>query len=331
VDTLAGLGPKDRAFVTKTDDQDNTTSIFGNGVEGARLPTGVQNVVSIYRSGIGKPGNVDPDQISMLVTRPLGVKRVINPLRSSGGADRENIDQARENAPIALMALDRLVSVQDYADFTRTFAGIGKAASSRLSDGARRLLEITIAGADDAPIDPTSDLYQNLLIALRTYGDSDMPVQVDARELVVLVASIGIALAPDYLWDPVAQTVRAAIFHYFGFEKRSLGQPALLCELISLVQNTPGVRYVDVDAFGGIPEKVANADGTRRLLTMDEMAAAVKDITENRSVARKGIAQGIAQRVDVNQAGFENGALRPAQLALFSNEVPATLIVNQIL
>ena len=64
------------------------------------------------------------------------------------------------------MSLDRLVSVQDYADFTRTFAGIGKADARRLSDGRRQLVHVTIAGADDIPIDPTSDLYRNLLIAL---------------------------------------------------------------------------------------------------------------------------------------------------------------------
>ena len=122
-DTLAGLGPKDRNFITKTDDDDKTSVIFGNGEQGARLPTGMANVTSIYRNGIGKPGNVKAEQISLLQTRPLGVKSVINPLPASGGADKENRDQARENAPLAVMSLDRLVSVQDYADFTRTFAG----------------------------------------------------------------------------------------------------------------------------------------------------------------------------------------------------------------
>ena len=39
----------------------------------------------------------------------------------------EASDDARRNAPLAVMSLDRLVSVQDYADFARTFAGIGKA------------------------------------------------------------------------------------------------------------------------------------------------------------------------------------------------------------
>ncbi len=115
----------------------NSTLIFGDGEHGARLPTGVLNVASVYRRGIGAPGNVRAEQLSLLMTRPLGVKAVINPLRASGGADKESRDLARENAPLSVMALDRLVSIEDYADFTRGFAGIAKARAQQSSDGRR--------------------------------------------------------------------------------------------------------------------------------------------------------------------------------------------------
>ena len=127
VDSLAGLGPTDRDYVTQTDDSDQTTVVFGNGVHGARVPTGTANVKAVYRYGIGAAGNVDAGQISQLATHPQGAQGVINPLRASGGADRDTAGQARGNTPMALMALDRLVGVPDYAYFSRTFAGIGKA------------------------------------------------------------------------------------------------------------------------------------------------------------------------------------------------------------
>ena len=72
--------------------------------------------------------------------------------------------------PIALLALDRLVSVSDYADFSRTFAGIGKAASWHDTDGQQQLVRVVIAGADDIPIDKSSDLYRNLYAALHQFG-----------------------------------------------------------------------------------------------------------------------------------------------------------------
>src|SRR6185312_6784198 len=162
-DSLADLGPRDHSYTTETDDTDKTTLIFGNGQYGARLPTGVENVKAIYRTGIGKPGNVRAGQITLLATKPLGVKSVVNPSAASGGADRESRDSARRNVPLALLALDRLVSVEDYEDFARTYAGIGKASAARISNGSRQLVHLSILGADNIPIATNSDLYLNLL------------------------------------------------------------------------------------------------------------------------------------------------------------------------
>ncbi|HYK20810.1 MAG TPA: hypothetical protein VEV42_08755, partial [Pyrinomonadaceae bacterium] len=75
-DSLAGLGPNDYRYITRTDDQNKTSVIFGTGDNGARLPTGPDNVTAVYRNGMGKVGNVRPDQISLLATKPLGVKAV---------------------------------------------------------------------------------------------------------------------------------------------------------------------------------------------------------------------------------------------------------------
>ncbi len=150
--SLAELGPADRSYILRTDDGGQTTVVFGNGERGARLPTGAENVRATYRSGIGKGGNVQAGQISQLASRPLGVKDVINPLPATGGADRESRDQARRNAPLAVLALDRLISVQDYEDFTRTFAGVGKAKAARLPLGGAQIVHVTIAGEDDIPI-----------------------------------------------------------------------------------------------------------------------------------------------------------------------------------
>ncbi|HEX5965765.1 MAG TPA: putative baseplate assembly protein, partial [Pyrinomonadaceae bacterium] len=326
VDTLAALGPNDRKFITKTDDADKTSLIFGNGTEGSRIPTGVLNVNSTYRRGIGKAGNVKAEQVSLVQTKPLGVKGVINPLRASGGADKEDRDSARENAPLAVMALDRLVSLQDYADFTRTFAGIGKASARKLSDRRRQFIHLTIAGIDDAPIDPTSDLHRNLLQALRKLGDSSIGITIEARELIILVLSANIRLQPDYLWDPVAREVRNTIFEKFGFRKRAFGQPALLCEIIAAIQAVEGVAYVDVDAFGGVHEKTTDAQtGKRRLQTLPELSAAVQAL-----VTPPLGSSGPSPTVMAGLAAFEDDALSAAQLAIFTPTVPDTVVLNQI-
>lgn len=341
-DSLAGVGPDARVFVTRTGDDGVTTVTFGNGIDGMRLPTGFENVRAEYRNGIGKGGNVDAKQISLLVTRPLGVKDVINPLRASGGADRESIDLIRENAPRSIIALDRLVSTSDYADFTRMYAGIAKAEAVRLSDGMRELVHITIAGVDDMPIDPASDLHRNLLASLRSLGDPGLVVQIAMRELVTLVLQAKIKLADGYRWEPVATAVREHLLDRFGFSQRPLARPALLCEVIAAIQSVRGVGWVDVDSFGGIPETFLDTkpDGTvvRTLATQGFITQTVQRIVgagdQSQSHTTSSGKQGVAlpaDRVDAGGAEREGASIRPARLAMFTPAVPDTLILNQIL
>jgi hypothetical protein len=323
-DSLAALTPVDRGFITRTDDDDKTIVVFGNGAQGARLPTGQGNVKAVYRNGIGRPGNVQPGQISILATRPLGVKAVTNPIRASGGADRESRDQARENAPLAVLALDRLVSTQDYADFARTFAGVGKASAVRLSDGRRQVVHVTIAGADDIPIEPTSDLHRNLVAAFHDFGDSHLPILVDVRELLALVVSAGVSVLPDYQWVAVEASIRAAMLEAFGFARRALGQSVFLSEVIGVIQAVMGVAYVDVDVLGSVSEpELASPD------TLAQKIAALQAQPRPDPVVRALLAQTIAQAAGSRARSTSLDGVYSAQLAFLTPDVPATLVLNQ--
>jgi len=317
---LAFVGASDRHFVTATDDDGRTTVQFGDGVHGARLPTGVENVVATYRNGIGTPGNVRAQQVSLLATRPLGVKDVINPLRASGGADAETRDQARRNVPLAVLALDRLVSVADYADFARSFGGVGKAVAVKLGG----LVQVTIAGAADAPIDPSSDLYRNLLQALQQYGDPSLPVRLDVRELLALTVSAKVGLLPDFAWESVEPAVRAALLDAFGFERRALAQAAYLSELVACMQAVRGVAWVDVDAFGSLDEATLLAGfGAGDNGKQGDGAALMTHVTA-------ATATTVPPRVPVLPARYDDtGTLRPAQLAYLPPNVPDTLLLQE--
>ena len=124
----------------------------------------------------------------------------------------------------------------------------------RLSDGARRIVHVTVAGIDDIPIDEASDLLNALAEALRRFGDPTLPVRVKPRELLALVLSANVTIDPDYLWDDVAGRVRTALRDAFAFAKRALGQPAYLSEAIAAIQAVAGVVAVDVDVFDAVSE-----------------------------------------------------------------------------
>ncbi|MEO8973925.1 MAG: putative baseplate assembly protein, partial [Ktedonobacteraceae bacterium] len=333
VESLDAQGPKAHVFITKTDDTDKTTLTFGSGQQhGARPPTGVENIKALYRTGIGKPGNVDAGQISLLATRPLGVKGVINPKPATGGADRESISQARSNVPLATEALSRIVSVQDYADFARTFAGIGKANALTLPTINRQLVHLTIAGLDNIPIDATSDLYQNLFLALRTSGNPSEPLQVDVCETKLLVLSLRVRILPDYRLETVSPAIRAALLNAFSFEQRDLGQPVYESEVFSVVQQVPGVAFVDLDILDAVDQpKLLNA---LDVIHQQELQAAVNGVQPNETQdlvkllnlqVRQVVTSFLARTVR-NQPGV----ILPAQLVFLSPDVPDTLIINEL-
>jgi hypothetical protein len=321
VDNLAFVGRTDRSYVTSIEDHAQTTVTFGDGAHGVRLPTGVENVTATYRNGIGKPGNVKAGQVSLLATKPLGIKDVINPIRASGGADAESRDQARENVSLATLALDRLVSVQDYAYFARTFAGVGKAAAVKLGS----LVQVTIAGADDIPIDITSDLFRNLGQALRAYGDPSVRVRIDVRELLAVTLSAKVGLLPDYTWELVEPQVRRSLLDTFGFQRRALAQHVYLSEIISCIQTVRGVSWVDVDLFGSIDQSA--------LLT--GFGAGDKDQSPGTIVARAATGSSSTSalpppRIEVKPGGYDRqGKLHGAQIAYFIPDVPDTLLLQE--
>jgi predicted phage baseplate assembly protein len=270
-----------------------------------------------YRYGIGSAGNVQAQQISQLATHPLGAQGVINPLQASGGADRDSRDQARRNAPIAVMALDRLVSVEDYADFARTYAGIGKASAARLSDGRRLVVHVTIAGAGDIPIDVNSDLYQNLVQALHQFGDPFQPIIVGIRKIKLLVISAGVQILPDYAWESVEPTIRAALLDLFAFDNRELGQSAFASEAVTIIQNVEGVSYVDAQVFDSVAEDI----------TVKQLASLAGTLQLNPYVTAQ------LARLDPLSDPINTSPARrilPAELVFLTPDIPGTLILTQI-
>jgi hypothetical protein len=142
---------------------------------------------------------------------------------------------------------------------------------------------------------------------------------VEVRELILLIISARIRVLPDYLWESVEPNIRATLLDTFGFERRDLGQDVLLSEVISTIQRVPGVAYVDVDTFGGVPEKTTDATtGERRFLTPTEIAARIQSL-------------GLNPRVPVALAGgLQEDAIHPAQLAFLTPNVPDTLILTEV-
>lgn len=246
VQTLFDRGPRERIYVTNTDDDGSTTVQFGDGLTGARLPMGRENVTATYRKGIGLAGLVKDGQLTLLMTRPLGVRGVTNPMPSSGAQDPQSLTDARTNAPVTVLTLDRIVSLQDYEDFARAFSGIAKALATWTWSGHTRQVFVTVAGIDGAAVAARSVLQASLLSAMQKAGDGFVPIAVKSYRQATFNVVAAVKVDPAYVTGAVLAAVEAALRASFSFAARAFGQPVTLSEVITVMQNVAGVVAVDV-------------------------------------------------------------------------------------
>jgi hypothetical protein len=246
VPSLFSHGPAERVYETAIDDQSVTTLRFGDGIEGARPPSGDHNIRARYRKGLGLGGNVAAGKLSNLLTRPLGVSGTTNPEPANGGEDPENESAARTNAPLTVLTLDRAVSIRDYRDFARAFAGIAKAHALWIPSGAARGVFLTIAGENGAVVPVGGDTYQNLLASLRRYGDPLMPLTLVGYRDARFRCRLTVKVAADAEADLVLLAVEAALRGAFGFAVRDFGQGVSVDEVAAVAQGVIGVEAVQV-------------------------------------------------------------------------------------
>lgn len=245
---LDGLGQRDRAYVAQIADDGTASVHFGDGRTGARLPTGVENVVAAYRVGIGAAGNLDAGQLTLLMTRPLGTRAVTNPLPTTGGADPESRDEARLNAPRTVLTFDRVVSLADHADFARSFAGIAKAEARWVWEGRTRVVLVSVAGSKGAPV--SAQKRKDLAAAIRASGDPHLPFRVVSFEGLTFDVEASVFIAEDRDWATVAAAVRRALADVFSFDRRELAQSVTVSEVSATIQAVDGVVAVDLDPTG---------------------------------------------------------------------------------
>ena len=244
--TLYQASPGARVYQTRQDDDGLTTVEFGDGVEGARLPSGQSNVRARYRKGLGVAGNVAAGQLTTLLSRPLGVSEVVNPEPATGGEDGELLERARENAPLTVLTLDRAVSITDYASFARAFAGIDKAHALWIPAGPAQGVFLTIAGVDGAVVPPSGATFASLGAALRSHGDALVPLHLRNHLGVRFRVRLSVKVLASHETDPVLQALEAALRAHFSFARRQFGQTVSVDEVAAVAQAVAGVQAVHV-------------------------------------------------------------------------------------
>jgi hypothetical protein len=249
VPALYGLSPTDEAFIVRHEDDGSVHLVFGDGQRGARLPTGQSNITATYRSGIGEDGEVEAGSLAMLSRKPLYVRGVTNPTAASGSESPETLDMARQNAPLTVLTLDRIVSLRDFEDFARAFAGIGKATARVLWTGENDLVHITIASATGKTVAPIDRLYTDLVAAIDAVRDPIQQVRIDTFSLLLFNVTASVLVDDRFIAGDVLSEATAALIAAFTFDTRRFAQPVTASEVIQTIQSVEGVIAVDLDQF----------------------------------------------------------------------------------
>jgi len=242
IDNLYGVHPNDNVFVTRIEDDGSVFITFGDGKRGSRPFLGVENLSAKYRIGTGKEGMLKQNQLNLLIDKPLGVKSVTNPFSTCISKDPENMENAKINAPLKVLTMNRIVSISDFENFARCFAGVGKAKATEIWDGTRNVVHLSVASSDGQKLDPLT--CDNITKSIQRFMDPHLPFILDSFIKKTFSLTAKIKINSDMIFDKVILSVKNAIQETFSFQKRQFGQSVTLSEVVTLIQNIQGVLFV---------------------------------------------------------------------------------------
>ena len=239
--------PNAQIFLLREDDAGQTHVSFGDGVNGARLPTGAGNVVATYRYGAGGEAPAAETLTTVLTPTP-GLKGLRNPLPPTGGAEADSPTRLRQLAPASVLTLGRVVSIDDFATVAATAGGVTQATASFAFDGLsqRPVATIWVAGDSGAVASATAVL-----------AGAGAPM----RSVRILPATpVTATLTVNYLRDPryADSAVQAALLFalldpdagLLGAHALGIGQVVYDSQIAAACLAVTGVAAVQSIAFG---------------------------------------------------------------------------------
>ncbi|NAZ84903.1 baseplate J/gp47 family protein [Kineococcus indalonis] len=280
VPSLFGQPGDAEVYVVREDADGNGWVQFGDGLTGARLPSGIGNVAATLRTGAGSRGPLKPGTTPSSAQRIAEVTTLAMPEGVHGGTDREPGDHARQVAPGKVQGLDRLVSLADYETELLTVPGVVRVRARwdvvdavptvlllvLLEQGREAEFEAvraTIAsyqrcrGPDRFPLVVEQAFLREVFLDLR-YG-------LDARHLREDVeAGIVAALAPRDTPAPTAVPGDLAVpvaSGLFAARSRSLGAAEYASRIEGSAQQVTGVTFAHVTALGMFSPTASRSGG----------------------------------------------------------------------
>ena len=239
-------GSADAVFYSTTDAEEVTTIIFGDGVSG-RIPPANSEILVTYRIGGGVQGNVTVGTLSSIVTNFTPGLTVTNAAAASGGVDAESTDSIRLNAPAGIRAIQRAVSLRDYADLALQVPGVAKAtATSEVYSS----INLYLAPAGDAGTDGDGNLtsvFQQLGNRVSQFFIDKTPPNVSITLFPPTFVGVNITVTvnalPQYKRSIVKSNAEKSLQEILAFDNVQFSDRISLHYVIEALAATQGVAY----------------------------------------------------------------------------------------
>lgn len=258
VDTIERALSSDKVFEVRFFEGE-LQIVFGNNING-KMPAGGSVVRITYRTGGGVRGRIGVGVIDSQrpitpqypYTAPVLV-RFRNVLASSGGTDKESLDQAKKRAPREFAAHGAAITESDYAHLASgfihpAFGAVSKAIATVRTGKNANLIEVYVLaeGPGGVPVQPN----QGLKKALASYLDeinvlTDM-VEVKGGSIKPIDIRATVVMNKNADASIVKEMVEAAITDFFDISNRDMGQPFYLARLYEKINKIDGVSYIDI-------------------------------------------------------------------------------------
>ncbi|HXA17864.1 MAG TPA: hypothetical protein VN380_12780 [Thermoanaerobaculia bacterium] len=241
VPSFHGRPPGARVFVTKEDVGQKTHVLFGDGVNGARLPSGKDNVVASYRFGGGAEAP-EAGTLNVVLNPQPGLRGIRNPVPMFGGSDPDPADKVRRYAPSSVLTFGRAVSGDDYEVIAAQAPGVRRARAYWTFDPVHQRAMVTVYVGD------TPDAVTSARTAILASQDPNRHVNLALAPPMDFTLSLSLRIRDDYEQAPVVALVRSALQDddagLFGANIVRIGQVFFDSQIHRACLSVPGVVAV---------------------------------------------------------------------------------------
>lgn len=243
--TFYDQAPDATIFVVTQNADGKSVVRFGDGVNGARLPSG-SSVVATYRYGAGAP-LPPPTRLTTILKPQQNLSSIRNPVGVWGGADAEQPQTVRDDAPKSVLTFGRAISGDDYETVAALAPSVTRARAYWTWDAAHQRCVVKVYVGDDA------GAAASARSALAGAEDPNRPVAVVQATPIAVVVNCTLLIAPNRVATDVSAAATASLEALFAADSMPIGKRLYTSAVESalLVPGVVAVHGLTVTAGGG--------------------------------------------------------------------------------